>query len=73
METQKPDHCGCETCEDGTTHLSDCAVHNEPAYPNGPCDCGAAQTITYPPDMLPSPDEGEEAEVIVLDRLHRLH
>ena len=21
-------------------HLSDCAVHNEPAYPNGPCDCG---------------------------------
>ena len=24
-----------------TTHLSDCAVHKEPAYPNGPCDCGA--------------------------------
>ena len=22
-------------------HASDCAVHNEPAYPNGPCDCGA--------------------------------
>ena len=21
-------------------HLSDCAVHNEPAYPNGLCDCG---------------------------------
>lgn len=21
-------------------HWSDCAVHNEPAYPNGPCDCG---------------------------------
>lgn len=21
-------------------HDSDCAVHNEPAYPNGPCDCG---------------------------------
>ena len=20
-------------------HASDCAVHNEPAYPNGPCDC----------------------------------
>lgn len=20
-------------------HKSDCAVHNEPAYPNGPCDC----------------------------------
>lgn len=22
-------------------HNSDCAVHNEPVYPNGPCDCGA--------------------------------
>lgn len=21
-------------------HASDCAVHNEPAYPAGPCDCG---------------------------------
>jgi hypothetical protein len=20
-------------------HSSDCSVHNEPAYPNGPCDC----------------------------------
>jgi hypothetical protein len=24
---------------DNHTHKSDCAVHNEPAYPNGPCDC----------------------------------
>ena len=24
-------------------HWSDCAVHNGPAYPSGPCDCGAAQ------------------------------
>lgn len=23
------------------THKSDCAVHNEPAYPPGICDCGA--------------------------------
>lgn len=23
-----------------TGHLSDCAVYNAPAYPNGPCDCG---------------------------------
>jgi hypothetical protein len=22
------------------THYSSCAVHNEPAFPNGPCDCG---------------------------------
>lgn len=24
-------------CHD--SHDSDCATHNEPAYPNGPCDC----------------------------------
>lgn len=23
-------------------HASDCAVHNMPAYLNGPCDCGAS-------------------------------
>lgn len=42
IPSSRADHCGCEACEDGTLHLSDCAVHNEPAYPNGPCDCGAA-------------------------------
>ena len=21
-------------------HASDCAIHNQPAYPAGPCDCG---------------------------------
>lgn len=26
-----------------TLHKSDCAVHNEPAYPNGPCDWGAIE------------------------------
>lgn len=26
-------------------HASDCAVHNEPAYPNGPCDCGALDVV----------------------------
>lgn len=25
-------------------HDSDCAMHNEPAYPNGPCDCTQATT-----------------------------
>lgn len=28
-------------------HLSDCAVYNEPAYPNGSCDCGAVGTSEY--------------------------
>ena len=27
-------------------HASDCAVHNEPAYPNGPCNCGAEIIVT---------------------------
>lgn len=26
-------------------HWSDCAVHNMPAYPNGPCDCGAVELV----------------------------
>lgn len=32
----------CYTCEDVVclTHTSDCAVHNAPALPPGPCDCG---------------------------------
>ena len=25
----------------GRLHDSDCAMHNAPAYPAGPCDCGA--------------------------------
>lgn len=32
-------------------HKSDCAVHNAPAAPKGPCDCGAS----------PSPREGDGA------------
>lgn len=32
-----------ETREVG--HDSDCSVHNEPAYPNGPCDCEYAQRV----------------------------
>ena len=34
--------CQCEACRllpIGQGHASDCSVHNEPAYPNGPCDC----------------------------------
>lgn len=30
-----------------TQHASDCAVHNMPAYPNGPCDCGAIEHPDY--------------------------
>lgn len=32
--------CQCQECK-VVLHASDCAVHNEPAYPKGECDCGA--------------------------------
>lgn len=32
-------------------HASDCAVHNMPAFPNGPCDCG----------LTPKPEPASEA------------
>lgn len=32
------DECKCVTGH--CRHWSDCAVHNEPDTPNGPCDCG---------------------------------
>jgi hypothetical protein len=33
-------------------HWSDCAVHNEPAYPKGDCDCGS---YTAPPNVATPP------------------
>ena len=33
-------HCQCEACVGGLIRASDCAVHNAPALPKGPCDCG---------------------------------
>lgn len=42
--------CQCAACVElrarmpqSVGHLSHCAVHNEPAYPAGPCNCGATQ------------------------------
>ncbi len=31
-------------------HYSDCAVHNEPLTPNGPCDCGGFDLPDVAPD-----------------------
>lgn len=39
-----------------TGHASDCATHNEPAYPNGPCDCHLAQ-----PELDAAPARAEGA------------
>lgn len=33
--------CQCPACAGGIRHTSDCAVHNAPASPPGPCNCGA--------------------------------
>jgi len=38
----QPEPCQCPNCK-VTLHASDCAVHNEPAYPKGECNCGAQQ------------------------------
>jgi len=32
-------YCECNSCISGTLHKSDCAVHNEPAESNKPCNC----------------------------------
>ena len=36
----QPEQCQCPNCR-VTLHASDCAVHNEPAYPKRACNCGA--------------------------------
>lgn len=36
----QPEGCQCPACK-ATPHTSDCAVHNEPAYPKGACNCVA--------------------------------
>jgi hypothetical protein len=41
IESKK--HCECPACIGGDLHFSDCAVHNGPALPVGPCDCKGAK------------------------------
>ena len=43
------DFCQCGACSATVTHWSDCAVHNEYAARNGPCDCGAEPASTPTP------------------------
>ena len=47
------DGCQCPACK-VAPHASDCAVHNEPAYPAGECNCGAngePAAWMYPDDL----------------------
>jgi hypothetical protein len=42
-----------------TMHLSDCALHNAPAYKPGPCDCGgwAPNTMYTAPPAEAAPEQ----------------
>lgn len=43
MKYEDIKECKCPECK-VVLHASDCAVHNEPAYPKGECSCGATKT-----------------------------
>ncbi|WP_333906875.1 Gp49 family protein [Delftia acidovorans] len=47
------------TCGSACSHASDCAVHNEPAMPAGPCDCSVEAEIQAKGKTAPSvtPDD----------------
>jgi hypothetical protein len=42
--------------QEPVAHWSDCAVHSEPAYPKGECDCGG---YTHPPQRTEQEPVGE--------------
>mgnify|MGYP000399704532 FL=1 len=71
------DGCQCLACK-VAPHASDCAVHSEPAYPAGECNCGAsgepvAWSITYHGshcNNIQSNKELAEAELKRLDEEH---
>ncbi|MFZ2287590.1 MAG: hypothetical protein WAV93_11445 [Bacteroidales bacterium] len=54
MAQMEEGHCMCHACKDGVIHLSDCSVHNAPALPVGPCDCGIkeAQSVAVPQEPV---------------------
>lgn len=44
MATAERLTCQCPACKREGLHLSDCAVHNGPALPVVPCDCGLSSS-----------------------------
>jgi hypothetical protein len=62
MKVEGPLHvvCQCDKCktesQEPMAHWSDCAVHSEPAYPKGECDCGG---------YTPSPQRTEQDSTYV--------
>ena len=56
--------CQCPACKIAP-HESDCPVHNEPAWPNGPCDCGAQQQEPVAwTDLLKKADEIVRGKIV---------
>ncbi|WP_205194978.1 hypothetical protein [Burkholderia sp. Ax-1719] len=75
---RRANHCECAACKNGVTHASDCAVHNAPALPIGPCDCGAQPDASFRKRVerllteLHAEDrlsEGQCAKVLDIDRI----
>lgn len=64
-----------EPLTDETTHTSDCARHNAPAYEARPCDCGAVGRLAEAAELLAAPDTPKAGVEDVLcmaeDWLHR--
>ncbi len=49
-------------------HLSDCAIHNSPAYKPGPCTCGVAEVNVFPAELLDANIQGQwRVEIIDVD------
>lgn len=46
------------TAQPGTGHWSDCALHREPAYPAGECDCGGMPPPGTWQDIATAPRDG---------------
>ena len=57
-EKEEPDiahggtRCNCFSCQEDGPHKSDCAVHDGPAMPDGPCNCGLLKKEDAPGEGL---------------------
>lgn len=46
-----------------TIHASDCAMHDAPAFPAGPCTCGASDDTEPRDEALPPLAEDDKTEL----------
>jgi hypothetical protein len=51
--------------QEPVAHWSDCAVHSEPAYPKGECDCGG---YTHPPQRTEQESVADDFFRMIADR-----